>query len=238
MGQQAFQARTASEAGAHSAGHRFLVVDDHPMVREAILQTVDSLEPGSSAELATSFGESMKRLDHDSHYDYVVLDLNLPDSRGHESLAALKRVHPELPVIVLSASTERDLILQCLDTGALGYIPKTLHADVIKHALRLIVAGHVYVPQEVVSTRRLPATDLRPRAPVDGDPRRLGLTERQIDVLRLILKGYPNKLICRDLDLAEGTVKVHVSAVLRALGVRTRTQAVIAARELGLRIDH
>jgi DNA-binding NarL/FixJ family response regulator len=137
--------------------------------------------------------------------------------------------------VVLSAEIDRETILRCLDLGAAGYIPKTYHADVITHALRLIASGHVYVPREAIDPRRDANEPIRLRS-AGSDPRGLGLTDRQCDVLRLILRGLPNKLICRQLDLAEGTVKVHVSAVLRALGVRNRTQAVIAASRLGLRM--
>jgi DNA-binding NarL/FixJ family response regulator len=137
--------------------------------------------------------------------------------------------------VILSAEADRDTILHCLELGAHGFIPKSVHHDVIRHALRLVAAGHMYVPKEVIrgdwGAPTRPSTRVAQR-----DPRSLGLTGRQCDVLRLILKGLPNKLICRELDLAEGTVKIHVSAVLRALGARNRTQAVVAANQLGLRI--
>ena len=107
-------------------------------------------------------------------------------------------------------------------------------------ALQMVAAGHMYVPKEVVTnTGWTPAnamSRMQPARATSRDPRSLGLTGRQCDVLRLILRGLPNKLICRELDLAEGTVKIHVSAVLRALGARNRTQAVIAANQLGLKL--
>ncbi|RPH61866.1 MAG: DNA-binding response regulator [Burkholderiales bacterium] len=212
-----------------------LVIDDHPLMRDAVGVTMNAIAPGSRIDLAASFAEARRLLALDPGYDFTLLDLNLPDSTGFEALKALRAQYPQLPTVVLSAEVERDTILRCLDLGAAGYIPKTYHGDVITHALRLISSGHVYVPREAIEARRDAKEPIRAR-PIGGDPRGLGLTDRQCDVLRLILRGLPNKLICRQLDLAEGTVKVHVSAVLRALGVRNRTQAVIAASRLGLRM--
>lgn len=213
-----------------------LIIDDHPLMRDAVRITMDSVAPGSRIDLAATFAEARRLLALNTGYDFTLLDLNLPDSTGFEALKALRAQYPHLPTVVLSAEVDRETILRCLDLGAAGYIPKPYLAAVIPHALRLIASGHVYVPREAIEARRDANEPIRVRT-TGSDPRGLGLTDRQCDVLRLILRGLPNKLICRQLDLAEGTVKVHVSAVLRALGVRNRTQAVIAASRLGLRIS-
>ncbi len=213
-----------------------LIIDDHPLMRDAVRITLDTIAPGSRIDLAASFAEARRMLALDTPYDFTLLDLNLPDSTGFEALKALRAQYPALPTVVLSAQVDRETILRCLDLGAAGYIPKTYHADVITHALRLVASGQVYVPREAIDPRREANEPIRVRF-AGSDPRSLGLTDRQCEVLRLILRGLPNKLICRQLDLAEGTVKVHVSAVLRALGVRNRTQAVIAASRLGLRMS-
>ncbi|MBN9428847.1 MAG: response regulator transcription factor [Burkholderiales bacterium] len=216
---------------------RVLIIDDHPLMRDAVKMTMESIAPGSHVDLAASYTEARRVLALGTTYDYLLLDLSLPDIDGFRALSALRERHPTVPLVVLSAQTDRDTILRCLEAGAAGYIPKTYHADVLTHALRLVTTGHFYVPREAIeSVRHLVQEPPFMRTP-DSDPRGLGLTERQCDVLRLILRGMPNKLICRQLDLAEGTVKVHVSAVLRALGVRNRTQAVIAASRLGLRVS-
>ena len=225
---------TGSDTGARS----FLLIDDHPMMRDAIRSTIDTVSPGSRTAGAATLAETRERLLGGVRYDYILLDLNLPDARGVEALTMLRQASPEVPVVIISGDTDRDTIVKCLELGAVGYIPKTLHADAFSYALRLIVSGQVYVPPQAVASRRAFSSDHHRRpAPTGGDPRGLGLTERQVSVLALMLRGLPNKLICREMKLAEGTVKVHVSAVLRALGVRTRTQAVIAASELGLKFD-
>lgn len=259
-----------------------LIVDDHPLIRDAVRMSLASLGPGGRIDMADSFAQARVLLESGADWDFALLDLSLPDCDGFEGLAAFRQLRPALPTIVLSGRTDRETILRCVDLGAAGYIPKTSQADVISDALRLVASGHVYLPREALARDFLRDAALRPDgtgapatgsgaqapaagepamvgllgagqaptpssmpgapagsavpAPVAVDPRKLGLTDRQCDVLRLILRGLPNKLICRQLDLAEGTVKVHVSAVLRALGVRNRTQAVIAASRMGLRI--
>ncbi len=221
-----------------TSGRRFMVVDDHPIMRDAIGQTLAMLSPGCHTEMTASLAETRRRLALGTNYDCVLFDLRLPDTNGFEGLSSIRELRPDLPIVVMSGDIERETIIQCLDLGAVGYIPKTMQADVIMNALRMIVAGHIYVPHELVTGGPLRTSDpIRLRRPACSDPRKMGLTERQIDVLRLILRGLPNKLICRELELAEGTVKVHVSAVLRALGVRNRTQAVIAASQIGLKVN-
>lgn len=255
-----------------------LIIDDHPLMRDAVRMTMQSIAPGGRVDMADSFTDARRLLSSEQEWDFALLDLHLPDCEGFDGLIALREMRPTLTTVVLSGNTDRDTILRCIDLGASGYIPKTYPSEVISHALRLVASGHLYVPREALGREtlgpapswgsRLGASSSSPgfpeaapgmlrtgypgldalspgqgaREPLAStgrttDPRRLGLTDRQCDVLRLILRGLPNKLICRQLDLAEGTVKVHVSAVLRALGVRNRTQAVIAASRLGLRIS-
>lgn len=255
-----------------------LVIDDHPLIRDAVRNTILSLGPGSRVDMADSFAAARELLETDTDWDFALLDLSLPDCDGFDGLTALRERRPGLSTIVLSGRTDRDTILRCIDLGAAGYIPKTSHSDTISDAIRLVASGHVYLPREALGHEPAghirtgqprpgphaghatsvaePSFGLRGRAgwppappamnhaaapataaPArDVDPRSLGLTERQCDVLRLLLRGLPNKLICRQLDLAEGTVKVHVSSVLRILGVRNRTQAVVAVSRLGLKI--
>ena len=181
--------------------------------------------------------EALEKIDRSGPFDLTLLDLHLPDVKGFEGLKSMRAKRPECPVVVLSGELDAPTILHCIELGAAGYIPKSLHTDAVMNALRLIAAGDIYIPHQAVAAGRIAAGGLAARhAGAGSDPRDLGLTDRQVDVLRLILKGLPNKLICRRLNLAEGTIKVHVSAVLRALGVRNRTQAIIAAGELGLRL--
>jgi DNA-binding NarL/FixJ family response regulator len=162
--------------------------------------------------------------------ELIVLDLTLPRSDGFELLSELRRDWPGIPLLVLSATHDRATVERALDLGAMGFIPKTANTRVLIDALRLVLSGGIFVPPDCPGTG-----SARPRVTARAED--LGLTLRQSDVLRLLVQGKPNKLICRDLSLSEGTVKVHVSAILRALNVHTRTQVVIELARRGVRLD-
>lgn len=217
------------------------MVDDHPLMREAIRSTLVMLAPDGRVDAVSSLTEAIEYMDASPPLDLTLLDLGLPDCDGIDGLKEMRSRHPECPVVVMSAEVEGATILKCIDLGACGYIPKTLHADAVMNALRLVAAGDIYIPHQALASpkkeHKSASSALGRAAARSTDPRDLGLTDRQLDVLRLILKGFSNKIICRQLKLAEGTIKVHVSAVLRALGVRNRTQAIIAASEIGLKMS-
>jgi DNA-binding NarL/FixJ family response regulator len=135
---------------------------------------------------------------------------------------------------VLSASKDRDSVTKALDLGALGFIPKSASRAVMMSALQLVFAGGVYVPPEILQRPQKAPMSALVSAPMS--PSELGLTERQIDVLALMMQGKSNKAVCRELDLAEATVKNHITAILRALKVTNRTEAVIAVAEFGWKL--
>jgi DNA-binding NarL/FixJ family response regulator len=167
--------------------------------------------------------------------DLVVLDLNLPGTRGFEALDQFRREQPAMPVVILSTLHDHQTVLQAIKRGAMGFIPKVAAKDVIVNATRLVLGGGVYLPPEAIVEGERHGSEVDasgPRSLAD-----LGLTTRQGQVLALIMRGQSNKEICRALGLAERTVKVHVTAVLTALRVSSRTQAVIAATRLGLDAD-
>ncbi len=215
---------------------KILVVDDHPLIREALREVLKALDQDIALLEAADCAEGLATADANSDLALVLLDLALPGKSGFEALAEFRERHPGLPVVVLSASEQPETVTRALDEGAMGFIPKTSSSQVLVNALRLVLSGGVYLPAEVLrhhDSGTAPAIV----APAGGaSPRDLGLTERQSQVLALLVQGKPNKLICRDLNLAEGTVKIHVTAILKALGVANRTQAVIAVGRLGLRL--
>lgn len=160
----------------------------------------------------------------------VLLDLTLPGTRGLEFLARLRAEYPRLPVAILSATHDRATIEAAMAAGARGFIAKTTSAKDLQHAVLRVLDGRSCPPPRIARSApaRLPEFDLGPDL--------FGLTQRQSDVLRLLVQGKPNKLICRDLNLSEGTVKVHVSAILRALNVHTRAQAIVALSRRGVAV--
>jgi DNA-binding NarL/FixJ family response regulator len=217
-----------------------LVVDDHPMMADAIKLALLALDRTAEIDSAGSLAEAFARAGRVPEPELVLLDLGLPDCRGLDGLARFREKFPALPVVVVSGANDHASIVGALDLGAMGYIPKTSQRDVLLNAVRLVASGGIYVPAEALQVRGSEAHAVAAR-PAQGaapaTPAQLGLSARQAEVLHLLLKGMPNKLIARKLDISENTTKIHVSAVLRALGVATRTQALIAASRAGLRLD-
>jgi len=211
---------------------KILIADDHPLVRDALARTVRQLDGEVRVLLAASLDETQALARSDAPCLGIV-DLNMPGMRGLEGLKELRREHPTVPWIVASGQDDVGTIRAVLAAGVAGFIPKTESCDVVLHAIRLVRSGGVYVPAQMLarSFRAAAGTpgDARAGDEVDGT-----LTPRQIDVLTQLLRGQPNKLIARELGLTEGTVKIHVAAILRTLRARNRTEAVVRARELGL----
>jgi DNA-binding NarL/FixJ family response regulator len=216
---------------------KVLVVDDHPLIREALRQVLRALSKNIELLEAGSATEALAAADKCDGLDLILLDLTLPGRDGYEVLRELRERYPAYPVVVLSASDQSEVVMRALDAGAMGFIPKTSSNEVLLGALRLVLSGGVYLPAEVLRHSPAPVLVSRSAAAAAGTGYRdLGLTERQAQVLALVVQGKPNKIICRELNLAEGTVKIHVTAILKALGVTNRTQAVIAVGRLGLKL--
>lgn len=211
---------------------KILVIDDHPLIQEALKHVLIELDAALDLIQAHDAAEARAGLATDPDTDLIVLDLTLPGTNGFALLAELRDEWPGIPVLVLSATHDQATVETALDMGAMGFIPKTANARVLLDALRLVLSGGVYVPTDCSGAG---GKGISPR-PV-ARPEQLGLTMRQADVLKLLVQGKPNKLICRDLRLSEGTVKVHVSAILRALHVHTRTQVVIELARRGVRLE-
>jgi DNA-binding NarL/FixJ family response regulator len=208
---------------------RALVIDDHPLIheimpavlRKALGEVTVATQSTLEAGLAHAAGSVPP--------DLVLLDLGLPGCEGIDALTRFRMEFPQLPVVVISANSDRESILGVLDSGANGFIPKTSKPEVIVAALRLVAAGGVYVPPEAIE-------DLTVQMPLRTARESMDLTERQRDVLRLILKGYNNERIASELAIAPNTVKQHAHAIFVQLGVSSRAEAVVAAANMGLRL--
>jgi DNA-binding NarL/FixJ family response regulator len=216
---------------------KILVVDDHVLIREALRGVLRELK-GEAAVIieAPDSRQAMRQIEQNPDVELVLLDLGLPDRDGFEILAELAERYPTISVVVHSAHQDRERVMKALDLGAMGFIPKSARREVLLGAFNLIFSGGIYIPPEILD-RRQPALAAQAGA---ASPRRsvsaadLGLTGRQMEVLALMMRGKSNKAICRVLDLAEPTVKIHVSAILKALKVANRTEAVMTAAALGL----
>src|SRR5712672_13279 len=216
-----------------------LVVDDHALIREALRGVLKEVKGDAIVLEASSCSQAMQVIAEHPSLDLILLDLNLPDRDGFSVLTELGERYPAISVVVLSAQHDRGSVVRALDLGALGFIPKSGQREVMLRALQLVFAGGIYIPPEILA-RDEPSAGQSGKPPVANrpavSPADLGLTERQLDVLSLMMQGKSNKAICRVLNLAEPTVKNHVTAILKALEVSNRTEAVIAVGKLGWKL--
>lgn len=216
---------------------KILIVDDHPLVRDAMSRIVAELAPVIEVMQAADCARGLELARDVRDVDLVLLDLNLPGMRGFEALERFRREHPALPVVVVSMYHDGDTVREVIRRGAMGFIPKVCSKEVILGALRLVLSGAVYVPPQAMAEESAATAAQSPgRAAMSLSA--LGLTPRQGQVLALLMRGCSNKEICRELVLAERTVKLHVTAVLNVLRASSRTQAVIAASRLGLNAEN
>lgn len=203
---------------------KLLLIDDHALFRDGLSLLIASrIFPGGQRVEVIEAGtlqEAARLLFAHADLALVLLDLGLSDCQGLSTLHAWRAVCPHVPVVVLSADDRSDMILDALDAGASGFIPKTAQSRVMQDALNHVLAGGVYLP------------DLPPVSAATPDDE-FGFSGRQADVLRLLVEGQPNKEICRRLCLSESTVKTHLAAIFRKLGVNSRTQAVVAVAQAG-----
>lgn len=202
-----------------------LVADDHPLVRDAISRTVRRADAAACVHEAADYAAA-QRVCLATAPALALVDLNMPGMGGIEGVRNLRLQFPQMTLIVASAQEDAPTIRAVLSAGARGFFPKSAEPELLVQAIRLVQAGGTYVPTGVVADYE----DGRP--PVKAGV--AGLTPRQMDVLHRLLRGLPNKLIGRELGLTEGTVKIHIAAILRALQARNRTEAVVLARELGV----
>jgi DNA-binding NarL/FixJ family response regulator len=213
---------TARQASIKLGGMNILIIDDHQLFSAGISILLQELCPG--ANLTTADGIS-KALEKTNSYDLILLDYFLPDCKGLEGLVRIKIHYPAVPIAVVSSEIDSKTIRYCIDHGAMGYVPKSSTPKELLKAMTAILAGETYLP---------------PYCVMDSQPLQiesqaaLQLSPRQKEVLTRVVMGKPNKVIAKELGISDQTVKSHVMAVLSALGVKNRTEAVYRAAVLGI----
>lgn len=200
-----------------------LIADDHPLMRAALREAAGRASPGAVVVEAGSLGEARVAARAQRRVSLVLLDLMMSDSRGLAGLLVLRADHPDVPVVVVSAAEDADTAARAIDCGASGFIPKSSAPETIVQALRAVLDGDIWTPYPTPAAGR---ADLAARFAT--------LTPAQLRVLIGLMDGRLNKQIAWDMGISEATVKAHVTAVFRKLHVQNRTQAVIAARTLGV----
>jgi DNA-binding NarL/FixJ family response regulator len=239
--------RAIADAALHM---KVLLIDDHPLILAALQAVIQGLGDDVTVVGADSAKAARQTLKKHDDFDLVLLDLQLGDADGFQVLSEFRAAYPALPVVVVSASDRASDVIRSIDLGAMGFVPKRSSNELLFEALRQVMSGGIYVPPMTLGGERHAAPpvagDTVPsfmarsgdsgaaaaEAPNQPALAALGLTPRQTDVLALLLQGKPNKLIARELNLSVETVKDHVAAVLRALNVDSRTQAVLAVSQM------
>lgn len=204
---------------------KVLIADDHPLVRDALARTVRQVRPQAELLHAASHDETLARLAAEQP-PLALVDLHMPGMDGTLALRRLRAASPTTRLLVVSGDDDPAVMRAALAAGAAGFVPKSEPPERLEQALALVLAGGTWLPSQALADFRdgLPPARANPGA----------LTPRQTDVLHGLMRGLPNKLIARELGLTEGTVKIHIAAILRALQAKNRTEAVVVARDLGI----
>lgn len=209
-----------------------LLVDDHHIFRDGLKLLLQQQGSDWVAHAAANVAEARQVIENGIDFDLILLDYNLPDGNGLDLLREIKSTMPATPVALLSAHEDPQLIQATLAAGASGFITKTSSSEVMLSALQLIFSGGVYVPPAILKQNISTSTHNHFATPDKSIPSdEYYLTERQLDVLREMVKGMANKEIARELNLSPSTVKVHIAAILREFDVNNRTQAVALAQD-------
>lgn len=207
-----------------------LIVDDHPLFRHALIHAVRYSLPQAQISETASVTEFYSRLEQGPEPDLVLLDLHLPGASGFSALVHVRAQYPAIPIVVVSAHEEISVIQRSLAHGAVAYIPKSAPPQHIGEALHAVLAGDTWAPPNLPMS----SNDPRARDEADFAERIKTLTPQQFRVLMMVAEGLLNKQIAYMLDVSEATIKAHVTAIFRKLGVQNRTQAVLAISTLNV----
>ncbi len=210
---------------------RILLADDHVLFRSGMRYILADLDTEVIIQEVGS-GDELVQAARDQSYDLVLMDMLMPGMTQRDVIGTIKGLQPELPIIIISMLDSPSVIRSAVAAGASGFIPKTSTSEIMTEAIRLVLAGGVYLPPAVLGPEgdsRFPDEEVAPAAPVDTH-----LTRQQRAVLAELSLGKSNKEIAQSLAISEATVKVHLAAIMRTLKVRNRTQVVLAARQHNL----
>ncbi|MDH3561518.1 MAG: response regulator transcription factor [Gammaproteobacteria bacterium] len=210
---------------------KILIADDHGIVREGIKLLLSDLSTDLSVLEAADRNEVLAAVSGNPDLDLILLDLYMPGVTDLDLLAEISNHYSRIPVIILSATEDTYVMQRAIDRGAAGFIPKSAAQAVMTSAIRLVLAGGVYIPPAMVQHPDESSADAPARVTHTSQ---LDLTNRQLEVLKLLGEGKSNKIIARELGLSAHTVKIHVTAIFKALGVSNRTEAAVASRELDM----
>lgn len=232
---------------------KVLLIDDHPLILAALKTVIEGMGEHVQVVGADSAASARQALQTHQDFNLVLLDLQLGDASGFDVLDEFRAAYPALPVVIISASDRASDVIRAIDQGAMGFVPKRAETELLSQALKLVMSGGIYVPPMGLGNESPAESETAASGAASAQQNKLqqiqqqamnsnyqvttgleglALTPRQTDVLALLLQGKPNKIIARELGVSVETIKDHVAAVLKALGVGSRTQAVLAVGQM------
>lgn len=211
--------------------NRALIVDDHPIVRNALVTSLVSLNIFDQLETAGSFQELIEELERDADYQLLILDLSLTDISGADGMIYIREHYTDIPIVVFSGHSSADIIAECFEKGVHGFVSKNSSMQIFISAIRIVLGGGTYIPPEAVSLIGLEPTESTEfgSGPVEE---KILFSPKQREVFDQLIKGMPNKVIATRLHMAEGTVKSHLHSIYQILRVTNRAQAILRSRQL------
>lgn len=217
---------------------KLLVVEDHALVREGLVRLLDQVDEEVAVSGRADFESALALLDAEEDFDLILLDLALPGIDGFTGLDILRKRFPAIPVAVVSAFDDVPTVTRVMNLGASGFIPKAFSGEALLLAVRDVLDGNIFRPGAQSNGARLDSVPTIPPYQISVRPEEIGLTDRQSQVLALMVRGLSNRDIAEQLELTEGTVKIHATAVFRTLGVTSRTQALVTVARYGINFEN
>ena len=212
--------------------YKILIADDHPLFREAIHNVISDGFPGSEVMETADLDSALALTGEHDDLDLILLDLNMPGMHGLGGLINLRNEAPTIPVVIVSAEQDKQIVLQAITYGAVGFITKSSPRSQMTEAIEQILNGNVYLPPDIIRTQKAGTRRNHSEHPGFAPELLQALTRKQLLVLERMTKGESNMQIAYNLDIAETTVKAHVSAILRKLNVHNRVQAILSAGDI------
>jgi len=214
---------------------RAIIVDDHPIVRNALVTSLLTLNVFEEVETANCFQELNEKLARNSDFQLLILDLSLSDSSGSGGIALIRERYPNIPILVFSASDDVDTIILCFEHGVHGFVSKNSPMQIFVNAIRVVLEGGIYIPPSAAQRLEFGLSE-----PTDSEShpenQRPQFTPKQQEVFEQLLQGVPNRIIAKRLGMAEGTVKTHLHKIYQLLHVNSRAKAILKSQQLQLMV--